>query len=547
MDQINKLIEEIHVLVTKIADAGVTQTPFMRACIKVDLWQKIEGAVRTKGSRARQARNTLSPIQQLPTEVTLQLFDTVLMLVGRRHYHDILKGMSEVCHHWRKIIHHTPALWSKIYCSAVREVVDQALERSATHPLDVWFSSVGRGNKIALESFLEKLSPHMGRCQRVALTYFGEWDQSEGLAELASLPAPKLEQVVLEDQRWLSDLSGVELFGGQAGMLKDVQILGIACNWECAAFKGLRVIGLSKVSFPSVDSLLGILDQSRCLSCLQLSFITFTDNDAATMVRCVTFPLLDNLSLVFEDVLHTEIILDHIKAPICSHLCFFIPDGVEIGGKVMHLAAKWLAQRQAPVPKLQSATFALLNSEVSLSGVSTEGLEALSLTLKCGHGEENTARLLNAANCVAKELLCAIESRFKIDEGAIDFLQHPKVVEELSQLLPVTTIEIGDPFSDGEGRRYWGYPRQFTLPPFPSMRVFRTFHQPLECIFSILKGIFTIPIPNTEDRAVHVEIHGPTHPKPDWLDYIATQTKEIVGDNCRSSFVLTPRLSNVGD
>lgn len=519
----------------------------MRACIKVDLWQKIEGAVRTKGSRARQARNALLPIQRLPTEVALQLFDTVLMPIRRRHYYDILKGVSEVCHHWRKIIHHTPALWSKIYCTAVRsEVVDQALERSTTHPLDVWFSSMGGGNKIGLESFLEKLSPHMGRCQRLALTYFEKWDRSEGLAELVRLPAPKLEQVVLEDQRWLSNLEGVELFGGQAAMLKEVEVLGIACNWECGAFKGLSVISLSRVSFPSIDRLLGILGQSRRLSRLQLSFITFTE-DAATVARSITFPLLDNFSLLFEDVRHTEVIMDHINAPICSHLCFLLPDEVDIQGKVMHLAAKWLARRQAPVPNLQSAAFALAYSRVTLSAVSAACLEALSLTLRCSPGEENTACLLNAANCVAKELLCAVESSFKVDERAIDLLEHPRIVEGLRQLLPVTAIDIGDPFADGEGGRYWAHPRQFALPPFPSLRVFRTFHQPMECIFSVLKGIFSTPIPNTEDRAVHVEIHGQTHPKPDWLDYISTQTKEIVGENCRSSFVFTPRLSNVGD
>ncbi|KIO27420.1 hypothetical protein M407DRAFT_23354 [Tulasnella calospora MUT 4182] len=544
MDHINNLIEEIHIHISRMVEAGASQTPFMRACAKVDLWQKIEIAVRAKGSRARQTRNALLPIQQLPTEVALHLFNAVLMPVKRRQYYDTLKDISKVCHRWRHTVHHTPALWSRIYGSTPHQIVDQALERSATHSLDVWFSSRGRVNRIDLQDLVQRLSPHIGRCQSVALTYFGEWDASHGLTQLVHPAAPRLERLLLEDHRWVTNLSGTDLFGGQASMLKEVGVVGITCDWGGAVFQGLSVISLSRVFFPTIDSLLETLDQSRCLSRLNLSFIVFPDNSATTPVRHIDLPLLNSISLAFDDMQNTEILLDHVNAPICSHLCLFLLDGPDIGGHAKDLAAKWLARRQAPIPTSKSTAFALANSKITLSAA--DGQEALSLTFSYYSGDERTARILNGVNRVAKELLNAKEASLKLDDRAFALLEHSGIVDELRQLPPVTVIEIGDPCSDGEGR-YWGYPRHFNLPPFPSLRLFRTFHQPMECIFTILKGIFTTPITTVGDRIVYVEIHGSREPEDDWLAYIATQMKEIVGESCRSSFVTTPRFEKSED
>ncbi|KAG9046690.1 hypothetical protein FS837_003843 [Tulasnella sp. UAMH 9824] len=547
MDKINSLIEEIDIHIHRIVDAGVTQTRFMRACAKVDLWQKVEDAVRAKRSRARQARNALLPIQQLPTEVILHVFNTILRHVKRRCYHDTLKEISRVCHRWRHVIHHTPALWSKIYGSTLHQIVDQALERSATHPLDAWFSSIGTMNRIDLEGFVKRLSPHIGRCQSIALTYFGEWDPSQGLVQLIHRPAPKLQRVTLEDERALTDFSNAELFDGQAPMLKEVEVLGIACDWRGAAFQGLVALSLSKVFFPTIDYLLETLDQSRIISRLKLSFVTFQDAKARTMTPYIVLPLLTNFSLALDDIRTTEIIFDRINAPTCSHLLLFLPDGPEIGTHAARLAGKWLAKRQTPTPPLESTTFALANSKITLSAVSNGDREVLSLTFDFFSGEENMAHLLNGVNRVARELFNSTESSFKLDERSFALLENPKIVDELRQLPSVTTIEIGDPVSDLDSLRYWGYPRQFALPPFPSLRLFRTFHQPMECIFTILKGIFTEPITTAEDRIIHVEIHGTREPESDWLAYIATQMKEIVGESCRSSFVTTPRLERFGD
>ncbi|KAG8900446.1 hypothetical protein FRC01_010134, partial [Tulasnella sp. 417] len=153
------------------------------------------------------------------------------------------------------------------------------------------------------------------------------------------------------------------------------------------------------------------------------------------------------------------------------------------------------------------------------------------MTFKIFSSAENITHVLNGVNQVAKELLNSTESTFQLNDRSFALLHNPGIVDELLELPLVTAIEIGDVFSEFESARYWEYPRQFALPPFPSLRLFRTFHQPMECIFTILKGIFTKPITTAEDRVVHVEIHGMRKPEPDWLAYIATQMKEIVGES----------------
>lgn len=200
-------------------------------------------------------------------------------------------------------------------------------------------------------------SVHIDRCQSISLAYFGKWDK--GLVQLLHRPAPKLERLLLKDERSLTSILDVELFGGQATMLKEVEILGIPCNWGGAAFRGLDALTLSRVTFPTIDYLLGILDQSQSLSRLELSHIPFLHIDTPTATRHINLLHLNEFSLGFDDMRNTDIIFGHINAPICSHLCIFLPDGSDLGDRAMHLATKWLARRPTPLSPLRSTTFAV--------------------------------------------------------------------------------------------------------------------------------------------------------------------------------------------
>lgn len=109
MEQVNALLHQLDTLVTSIAGSNTTKGDFAYACAEVELWEIIEAAVRTKASRARQLRNALVPIQQLPTEVVVRVIHmAVAPFRHQAEYYTILRQISGVCHRLRRIINGTP-------------------------------------------------------------------------------------------------------------------------------------------------------------------------------------------------------------------------------------------------------------------------------------------------------------------------------------------------------------------------------------------------------------------------------------------------------
>lgn len=161
-------------------------------CAEVEIWQAIEEAVRTKGSRARQFRNALLPIHRLPHELILEVLRSVIEPFAKQEdYYIFVKRISGVCHLWRHIINGAPALWSRIHGWDPPPAMEEALERSAAHTLDVWFDPGCGLNEIDMDTFLEKLSPHMDRCEKLVLV--AGW-QEGGLEKLFALSAPQLRR-----------------------------------------------------------------------------------------------------------------------------------------------------------------------------------------------------------------------------------------------------------------------------------------------------------------------------------------------------------------
>ncbi|KAG8911753.1 hypothetical protein FRC01_005540 [Tulasnella sp. 417] len=264
--------------------------------------------------------------------------------------------------------------------------------------------------------------------------------------------------------------------------------------------------------------------------------------NVSTLARQINLLHLETFSLALDDMNNTNIVFDYINAPRCSRLSIFLEGILDIGGRAAHLAVTWLARMRTPISSLTSTTFAMTNTEVTLSTTFNDVHEVYSVSFRSYSGEENLARILGGVNRVAKEHLNATESHFKVDDKAFSLLMHRGVVDQLRQLPAVTTIEIGDPSSEGDGLAYYNYPIQFTLPPFPELRLFRIYNQPVERVFALLKAIFAAPIAAVEDRTIHVEIHLRVNLEPGELDSTVAQLKEIVGANCTASFVCTPRF-----
>lgn len=112
------------------------------------------------------------------------------------------------------------------------------------------------------------------------------------------------------------------------------------------------------------------------------------------------------------------------------------------------------------------------------------------------------------------ELFNSAESSFKLGDRSFALLENPGNRRRAS---PGNHPEIRDPLSEFENLRYWGYPCEFALQPFPSLRLFRTFHKRMGCIFPFSKTYLPGPLGqrgSNPARGAGAGLVG-LHPNPD--------------------------------
>ncbi|KAG9012159.1 hypothetical protein FRB90_006830, partial [Tulasnella sp. 427] len=138
------------------------------------------------------------------------------------------------------------------------------------------------------------------------------------------------------------------------------------------------------------------------------------------------------------------------------------------------------------------------------------------------------------------------DTTLKLDDSGIYLLEYPGTIDALLGLPSVTSIDLGDEFSGSNSAHsaYWNYPRHFNLPSFPSLRLIRAFHQPEECIFTVLKTIFESRTRDEEYLAFTVEIYAEMGLESNMMRNLGEQITEIVGESCTVAFIPTPRIDS---
>ncbi|KAG8899908.1 hypothetical protein FRC00_000678 [Tulasnella sp. 408] len=539
MEQVKTLLHELGTLVTGIAGSNTTKGNFACACAEVDLWEKIEAAVRIKASRARQLRNALLPIQQLPTEVVVRVLRMVVAPFREQtKYYTVLQQISRVCHRLRRIIHGTPTFWSRIDSSDPPHIVDRALKRSAAHALDVRY-----GFGISLDIFVEKLTPHIGRCRKVEVEYY--MTGLEDLKQFLALPAPRLEQLVLRNTRPIRGFDTLEIFFEQATRLKEVEIRGVPCRWEAATFRGLESLRISGAHFHSFNQILRLLYHSTSLVVLELDggINHASSADIDPTFRQINLPLLRNLSISFNHLPRTETFFDCIRVPSCTDLYLAIPDlELDTLGHMARLATLWLGQVQVPIPNPRSINIAMTSSITTLSVSSNDGQGRLSLALAhCYLYPHTVARVVEGVNRVIADHLVTSESSLQFDNSTFIFLNVQSFLNELLRLPSVTRLDIGIPISDYDMLPSWTAEECWTFPLFPSLKLLRLFHQPEEWILHIIRALFLSPALGIKNRVIDVEVYFRTEEEREHFPSDTADTiKEAIGEGNGLSFMLAP-------
>ncbi|KIO22554.1 hypothetical protein M407DRAFT_27952 [Tulasnella calospora MUT 4182] len=263
-------------------------------------------------------------IHQLPIELLLSIFESVLQAARGATasiYHRRICALSGVCARWFFIIQHSPALWTTVFGGLKQEGLRKILERSSGERIDVEYEFQGGGMLQDPEgSFMESfniLSSTTGRWRtliRATRHYSGDRP-----GDFLQFLAPNLERLVFKSNQG-RDMTDVELFGGNCPNLKHIPLDRAEYRWSQAAFKKLESLGLSYLSFDTVEPILDIIRDIPQLKRLEIYDCHVNHSgQAPANSQPVSLPNLQFLRVEFDNddgvPSATEQLLRHISAP----------------------------------------------------------------------------------------------------------------------------------------------------------------------------------------------------------------------------------------
>ena len=164
--------------------------------------------------KLRRSKNVARPINRIPRETLVNVFLFLRCEVPPTHeqgyatvrpFHEWIRSVTHVCHHWRETAIMFPSLWSTI--DATRpEVVGAFASRSGSLPLHVHIRFEGRRFRRSRGSpdsdlagrmsfgFIGNLADHSGRFRTLTIVY--PLEDGGPLSDFR-LPAPLLEALVI--------------------------------------------------------------------------------------------------------------------------------------------------------------------------------------------------------------------------------------------------------------------------------------------------------------------------------------------------------------
>lgn len=164
--------------------------------------------------KLRRSKNATRPINRIPRETLVDVFLFLQCEVPPTHeqgyttgrpFHEWIRSVTHVCHHWRETALVFPSLWSTLDVTRP-EVVSAFTSRSGSLPLHVHVRFEGRRFRRSRGSpesdlagrvsfgFIGNLADHSGRFRAFTVVY--PLEDGEPLSELR-LPAPLLETLVI--------------------------------------------------------------------------------------------------------------------------------------------------------------------------------------------------------------------------------------------------------------------------------------------------------------------------------------------------------------
>ena len=233
--------------------------------------------------KARNARNSLAPINKLPPE-------TLTLVAEFFEYRRQLLNATAVCQYWRATLLSFPRLWNTIRCS--RQIQFEAyLERSKSVLLDVELYNL-------FPRLFESLLPHTSRLAALTVQVSNSSDFGRIALHLQS-PIPTLHKftIISSGSDTLEPPSGIDY----STHVKELELEDISSFRAPRAFPHVTKltwhVGPEHGAPVQLPGLLETLEQFPVLEEVDLIFRESRDTTTGTFLRAVTLPHVQRMSL----------------------------------------------------------------------------------------------------------------------------------------------------------------------------------------------------------------------------------------------------------
>ncbi|KAK0204421.1 hypothetical protein DFS33DRAFT_653408 [Desarmillaria ectypa] len=285
------------------------------------------GQLRTPPPTEMEDVATSNIIHTLPNELLTLIFEAGSVLtfpslvepkspfvpITVKKVSSFMNTVMHVCHRWRQVAIHTPALWTTLHISRSRKALDnlpsvkdfrnpmpwvtEHLMRSQCLPLDISLDC----RHISIKSVFNQLIPESHRWRSLVITIPSVQDLPNALSSLKKIPAPSLETLEITSLKYHDSIAPnlTSFFrGGLSPNLSHVRLNRVSLSWLAFPLKGLTTLDLRFVIWPTFPHLAEMLSGSPNLQ----NLILHIDNTAAKLLdrrgrAAITIPSLRSLEI----------------------------------------------------------------------------------------------------------------------------------------------------------------------------------------------------------------------------------------------------------
>lgn len=295
----------------------------------------------------RQRNAMVSPVARLPLELLIKVFHIIIQdgFDDGWSLSTQMDPLALTCSYWRDVIDKAPGLWSYISLGDSGGRNTKNLAKSGNCGLDVWFPFSDRvisrdtpkHQKRLMHKSFKEVCGHMWRWKRADILLRDSWTGFE-FAKGLETPAPMLETAtvrvapLLEGDPW-----EVDLFGGQAGGLKELTISGFVLPWDSAVLSDLQLLSITRTGYPgpSTFQILTILRNCPRLVDLKLGDWSTGPNDDDALAEALSpicLDALEALRIAWMPVQDSHTLVTRILAPNCKYFKYDRDVGDQYGG-----------------------------------------------------------------------------------------------------------------------------------------------------------------------------------------------------------------------